>query len=1085
MSVTKTVVNRPTTIFIIFVLVIGLGIYSATDLAIDLYPEIDPPILVVLTDYEGAGPEEVEKSITRPLEGSMSNVSNVENITSTSSKGNSMVMLEFTYGTNMAEAANSVRDSLEFVKGFLPNEAGTPMIFKFDPSMIPIMGLTLSGQRTPEELRQIAEDIVQPRVEQVEGVALTSLSGGRERAIRVEIPQNRLEAYGLTMTQVANMMRGQNVQISAGSISEGTKNYLVLTSGRYDSIKQIKNTVISYKGGTPGPTGAPTEMKSILLRDIANVYDGFKDPGSLVFINGEPGVQVVVQKQSGTNSVQTVDRVRARLTQINKEVPQGIVVEEVFNTTDIIKSSLNQVSSSAILGAIFAVLILFIFLRSLKSTFIIGLTIPISLVVTLLTMYFFDLTLNIMTLAGLALGIGMLVDNSIVILENIYRYREKGAKLTASAILGTQEMINAIVASTLTTICVFAPVALFKNQLDVTGELLASLSFTVVISLTSSLAVAMMLIPVLSSHYLPITSRKQRPLKGVLRKLDDGMNKVFTGLDHAYQRALAGVLNHKIITILVIVLMMGGTAFTLKDAAYEFLPNEASDSVQLQVEMPVGTKLEVTESVLKQMEMVVKDEVSTYDKLIMEVGGRSFFGFAGAVESHTGSLQIQLPPFEQRVESADDVKQKLRQYFNDFPGAVFSFSNMGGGGFGGASPVDILIKTENLDKGKQIAENIRDLIDSEVPEVTEPTVDLKDGLPQIEVLIDRDKLYSLGLNIGTVGQELRANIDGMTASQFRDGGTEFDIITILDRKDRDSMPDLNKVFVVNNSGQRIPLASFARYEKTTGPININRENQARVIHVTGGIVPGAALNKVEQQVQSLVRERIPADEEVVIEFSGEYKDLVKYGQRFIYILLVSVFLVFGVMASQFESFLDPFIILFTIPLSLIGVILLYMITGETYSLLTAVGLVMLAGIIVNNGIVLVDYTNLLRKRGRSIRDACIEAGGNRLRPILMTTLTTILGLIPMAFFPGEGAELVAPIGKSVVGGLSVGALLTLFFIPVMYAIFNGMSEKRKNKKNQKKERRRQRRRELQAQQAANNSADQGAGSKGAFEGGKA
>ncbi len=1085
MSVTKTVVNRPTTIFIIFVLVIGLGIYSATDLAIDLYPEIDPPILVVLTDYEGAGPEEVEKSITRPLEGSMSNVSNVENITSTSSKGNSMVMLEFTYGTNMAEAANSVRDSLEFVKGFLPGEAGTPMIFKFDPSMIPIMGLTLSGQRTPEELRQIAEDIVQPRVEQVEGVALTSLSGGRERAIRVEIPQNRLEAYGLTMTQVANMMRGQNVQISAGSITEGTKNYLVLTSGRYDSIKQIKNTVISYKGGTPGPTGAPTEMKSILLRDIANVYDGFKDPGSLVFINGEPGVQVVVQKQSGTNSVQTVDRVRARLTQINKEVPQGIVVEEVFNTTDIIKSSLNQVSSSAILGAIFAVLILFVFLRSLKSTFIIGLTIPISLVVTLLTMYFFDLTLNIMTLAGLALGIGMLVDNSIVILENIYRYREKGAKLTASAILGTQEMINAIVASTLTTICVFAPVALFKNQLDVTGELLASLSFTVVISLTSSLAVAMMLIPVLSSHYLPITSRKQRPLKGGLRKLDDGMNKIFTGLDHAYQRALAGVLNHKIITILVIVVLMGGTAFTLKDAAYEFLPDEASDSVQLQVEMPVGTKLEVTESVLKQMEMVVKDEVSTYDKLIMEVGGRSFFGFAGAVESHTGSLQIQLPPFEQRVESADDVKQKLRQYFNDFPGAVFSFSNMGGGGFGGASPVDILIKTENLEKGKQIAENIRDLIDSEIPDVTEPTVDLKDGLPQIEVLIDRDKLYSLGLNIGTVGQELRANIDGMTASQFRDGGTEFDIITILDRKDRDSMPDLNKVFVVNNSGQRIPLASFARYEKTTGPININRENQARVIHVTGGIVPGAALNKVEQQVQTLVRERIPADEEVVIEFSGEYKDLVKYGQRFIYILLVSVFLVFGVMASQFESFLDPFIILFTIPLSLIGVILLYMITGETYSLLTAVGLVMLAGIIVNNGIVLVDYTNLLRKRGRSIREACIEAGGNRLRPILMTTLTTILGLIPMAFFPGEGAELVAPIGKSVVGGLSVGALLTLFFIPVMYAIFNGMSEKRKMKKDQKKEKRRQRRRELHAQQATEKSAGQGAGSKGALEGGKA
>lgn len=1066
MSVTKTVVRRPTTIFMIFVLVIGLGIYSSTDLAIDLYPEIEPPILVVFTDYEGAGPEEVEKSVTRPLEGSMSNVSNVENITSTSSKGNSMVMLEFTYGTNMAEAANSVRDSLEFIKGFLPEEAGSPMIFKFDPSMIPIMGLTLSGPRTPAELRQIAEDIVQPRVEQVEGVALTSLSGGRERAIRVEIPQNRLEAYGLTLTQVANMMRGQNVQISAGSITEGTKNYLVLASGRYDSIEQIKNTVISYKGGTPNPMGAVSDVKTVLLRDIANIYDGYKDPGTLVFINGEPGVQVVVQKQSGTNSVQTVDRVRERLTRINREVPQGITVEEVFNTTDIIKSSLNQVSQSAILGAIFAVLVLFVFLRSLKSTFIIGLTIPISLVVTLMVMYFADLTLNIMTLAGLALGIGMLVDNSIVILENIYRYREKGAKLTASAILGTQEMINAIVASTLTTICVFAPVALFKNQLDVTGELLASLSFTVVISLTSSLAVAMMLIPVLSSHYLPLTSRKQRPLKGLLKKVDDGMNNFFLGMEHTYERILRFNLRHKLLTIVVVVVLLAASAFTLKDAGFEFLPDQAQDSVQLEVELPIGTKLEITEAVLKQMEMIVKDEIQGYEKLIMEVGGRGFFGFAGSTNSNSGSLQIQLPPFDERIESSDDIKQQLRSHFNDFPAAKFSFSGMGGGPMMGTSPVDILIKTEDLVKGKKIAEQIRDLLDREIPEVTEPTVDLKDGLPQIEIFMDRDKMYSLGLNIYSVGQEVKANIDGITASQFREEGSEFDIMVILADKDRNELPDLNKVFVLNQTGQRIPLASFASYERTTGPININRENQTRVIHVNAGTVPGAPINEVERKVERLIRQEIPADEEVVIEFSGEYKDLVKYGQRFIYILLVSVFLVFGVMASQFESFLDPFIILFTIPLSLIGVILLYTITGETYSLLTAVGLVMLAGIIVNNGIVLVDYTNLLRKRGRSIHDACVEAGGNRLRPILMTTLTTILGLLPMAFFPGEGAELVSPIGKSVVGGLTVGALLTLFLIPVLYAILNGMSKKRSEKKERKKMERRLRRRELEAQNKA-------------------
>ncbi len=1070
MSVTKTIVRRPTTIFIVFVLVIGLGIYAASDLAIDLYPEIDPPILLVSTNYSGAGPEEVEKSVTRPLEGTLSNVSNIENITSTSSKGNSMVQLEFSYGTNMAEAANSVRDNLELAKRMLPDEAETPMIFKFDPSMIPIMGLTLSGPRTPAELRRIAEDIVQPRIEQVEGVALTSLSGGRERAIRVEVSQNRLAAYDLTLTQVANMLRGQNVQISAGSITEGPKNYLVQTSGRYDSIEAIRNTVVAYKPSSSGGSGtgamssggASGGMETVRLRDIANVYDGYKEPETLVFINGEPGVQVVVQKQSGTNSVQVAENVRQRLTRVNQEVPQNIEVEEVFNTTDIIKSSLSQVASSAILGAIFAVIVLFVFLRSFKSTLIIGLTIPISLVVTLMIMYFADLTLNIMTLAGLALGVGMLVDNSIVILENIYRYREKGTKLTASAILGTQEMINAIVASTLTTICVFAPVALFKNQLDVTGELLASLSFTVVIALLSSLAVAMMLIPVLSSHYLPLSSRRQRPLRGIMKRIDDGMAGMFTGLDNVYKRAVAGVLKHKIITILVVVLLFGGAAYTLKDAAFEFLPSQEQDSVTLEAELPLGTKLERTEAMLKEMEQIVKGELDAYEKSIVEVGQRGTMGFLGSVNTHKGSLQIELPPFEERTQSADEVKQLMRKHFNDIPGATFSFGGNQGMALGGASPIDIIVRTPDLEKGKNIAEQIRSVIEREVPQVTEPTVDMEAGLPELEIVINRNKLYALGLTISKVGQEIQANVDGVVASRYEDNGSEYDIMMKLQEADRDEILDLEQVFVTNNSGQPIPLSSFASYEKTTGPVDIQRENQSRVIHVTGGIEPGAALNEVEMQVRRVIKEQIPPDENVTIQFSGEYQDLMKYGQRLIYILLVAVFLVFGVMASQFESFLDPFIILFTVPLSLIGVIGLYLLTGETYSLLTAVGMVMLAGIIVNNGIVFVDYTNLLRARGRSIREACIEAGGNRLRPILMTTFTTVLALVPMAFYPGEGSELVSPIAKTVVGGLTVGALLTLFFVPVIYAIFNGLAEKRKMKKLETRRIRRERRRELEA-----------------------
>ncbi|MEA1910919.1 MAG: efflux RND transporter permease subunit, partial [Spirochaetota bacterium] len=456
-----------------------------------------------------------------------------------------------------------------------------------------------------------------------------------------------------------------------------------------------------------------------------------------------------------------------------------------------------------------------------------------------------------------------------------------------------------------------------------------------------------------------------------------------------------------------------------------------------------------------QFDSLIREEINGYEEIIIEAGNKSFMGFLGAAETHKGTVMVNLPPFEERIDNSNIVKEKFRRHFNDFPSAVFSFgSNMGGGGGFQSSPVDILIKTEDLGNSKLIAERIQALLIERFPEVTEPIINLKDGLPQVEIMIDRDMLYSFGLNIYSVGQEIRASIDGITASRYRDAGSEYDILLILDKEDRNDLPDLDKIFVINSTGQRIPLASFAKYEKTTGPVSIMRENQTRTVHVTAGILPGTKLNDISVDIERMIREEIPAEEGLLIEFSGDYANLMKYGFKLVIIILVSIFLVFGVMASQFESFLDPFIILFTIPLSLIGVVIIYIATGEIFNILTAVGLIMLAGIIVNNGIVLVDYTNLLRKRGRSINDACIEAGGNRLRPILMTTLTTVLGLIPMAFFPGEAAALVNPIGKTVVGGLTFGAILTLFLIPVVYALFNEASERRAKKKEVKKIKRR-------------------------------
>ncbi|MDR0583123.1 MAG: efflux RND transporter permease subunit [Treponema sp.] len=1040
MSFAKTAVSRPTTIFVIFLLLIGLGIFAMLNLPIDLMPEINPPYLVVYTSYSGAGPEEVERSVTRILEAALSSVSSLESVTSTSSKGSSMVIMEFTYGTDLADASNSVRDSLERVRNYMPTGADTPLIFKFDPSMIPIMGLMVTGNRSPEELREITEDTIIPRMEQTPGVATASVNGGREKIIRVEIPQSRLEAYGLTVTQIQQMLASQNMQVAAGTITEGGLSYLLTTMGEYESIDQIKNTVISYKGG--GLVGGEVEMpRSVYLRDLADVFEGYRDETSTVFVNGQSAVMMQVQKQSGKNSVQTAKDLRARLIRMTRELPQDIKITELFNTTDQIENSLNQVTSTAISGAFLAVVILFIFLRSFKPTLIIGISIPVSIVATMMLMYFAGLTLNMMTMAGLVLGIGMLVDNSIVILENIYHYREKGAKLSTASVLGTQEMIVAIVASTLTTICVFAPMVAFQGLLEMAGEMFSGLAFTVVISLTISLITAIFLVPVLSSHYLPLVTRKQKPLRGGLAKCDSVFEKFFAGLDNAYRWAVDKVLKHKLIVILVMLVLFAGSLFMIPVIGWVFIPQQEADNVSINATLPMGTPLPETEATLRQIEALVKREVPMegYERITLNAGGGGMMGTGGG--SNQGSVRINLPKYSERIMSADDIKAKMRSHFNEFPGVSINFGG-GGMGMGSGNPVEITLRTDDLVKGKATAEKIAALLKEKLPEITEPQIDLKDGLPQIEILIDREKMYALGLNTYTVGNEIKAAVDGITATRYKSGGHDYDVVLILAEADRSTRPALDHIFVNSQVAGRVPLSSFASYQEGTGPMTISRENQGRVITVTAGAVPGTKLNLLEDKVRTLITAEIPAEDDLIIEYGGDNAEMVKMMSRFALIMAVAIFLVFGVMASLFESFRDPFIIIFTIPLSVIGIVIIYMITETVFNALTLVGLLVLMGVIVNNGIVLVDYTNLLRKRGLSLHDACVEAAGNRLRPILMSTLTTILGLVPMAFFPGEGSEMVAPIGKTVLGGLSFGTLMTLFLMPTIYAIFNKRSDER-------------------------------------------
>lgn len=1063
MSLSKTAVGKPTTVLIIFSILVALGIYASSDLPLDLLPDIELPYVAVMTNYPGAGPEEVEKRITRPVESVLSSVSGVEYMGSQSSIGNSMVYIQLTYGSNIDESMNDIRTNLDYVKGMLPEDATDPMIYKMDPNIIPIMAYSISGNRSPEELRQYAEDLT-PKLEQIDGVAAATVTGGREKAIVVEIPRDRLQAYNLTITQVSQMIGAQNIQVSGGTITEADLNYTISTVGEYKTLDDIRNTVISYKmAGTDNMmSGRAPTMATVRLRDIANVYEGFKDQTTMYYFNGEPCVQVSIQKQSGTNSVKAANAVKDRMAEILKDAPKDIEITETMNTTDIIQRSVDEVSSSAISGALLAVLVLFVFLRSFRSTIIIGLSIPISLVVTLGIMYFSGMTLNIMTLAGLTLGVGMLVDNSIVVLENIFNYREKGSKHVAASILGSQEMGMAIASSTLTTICVFLPLIMYKKQLGMIGEILGGLSFTVVISLVCSLIVAIVLIPVLTSKYFKISTQAEKRAKQekisfrnpVLKNTyaafkwgDKTLGNFFDWLDNAYSGAIRWVLKRRKLTVGTIAALFVASCVAIPLLGFVYMPASASDSVVVNVSMPVGTKLEVTESVLRQLEQKVYGDIKGYKSVSVLIGSGGDFGFGGST-SYKGTLTISLPPLSERIDSEEEIKTKLRSHFSEIPGADFSFGsgsmfNIGGG----TSAISIAVKSEDMAKARNTANAIRDMLAEKASDlITDPQTDMKEGLPQVNIVIDRDRLYNLGLNIYSVGSEIKANIAGTTASRYSEGGTETDIVLMLAEADKTKLEDLEQIFVTNAQGTRIPVSSFAHYEEGVSPITITRENQSRLINVTAGTQPGTSLGKVQSTVEKLVKTEIPKDDDVRIEYGGDYKEMMEAIKQFIVIILMAIILVFGVMASQFESLLDPFIVLFTIPLALVGIVAIYAITGETLNVLTAVGALILVGVIVNNGIVLVDFTNLLRKRGMALGDACAEAARSRLRPILMTTLTTILGLVPMAFSSGEGSEMVKPIGKTILGGLSFGTLMTLFLMPVLYYIFNRYREKREAKK---------------------------------------
>ena len=1030
MNITETVVNRPVAVSIVFALLIGLAAFLVPSIPVEMFPDMEMPAILVITSYPGAGPEDVEKNVTEMLEQQLSNVSDLKEISSTSSEGSSMIMLEFDFSKDLDAATNDVRDKLELASNKIPDDANSPIIFKMSSDMMPVMTLAVEGSQSQNELRKIAEDTIQPLVERIGGVATVSVKGGQQEIVRIDVSQNRLEAYNLTLSRVSSSLAAQNYQLGSGSIEEKGTDFLIRTDAEFNSLKDIENVIITNIAGGPD-----SSSKVIRLKDVAEVSLAYEDEENRVYINGLTGITLSVQKESDANSIDVSDKIQDEIKSINKALPAGMEVLVLSDSSSSIRSVMNQTYNSLFQGILLAMVVLFFFLRTWSSTLIIALSIPISIFVTILFMYFMGLSLNLMTLTGIILGLGMVVDNSIVILENIFRYRERGTRLKASAILGNREMVKSITASTLTTICVFIPMVLFADNIGMFGQIFKSLSWTIIIAMSVSLIVAITLVPTLSANYLKIRTRTQKPLKNkALKKLDNAFEAGFNALDNGYKKLLAALMNHKKKTLLFIFLLFVLTMLQIPKMGMVLTPSMSEDSFTVSMELPTGTALDETEQQVRQLIENIEYEMGGhYENMVVTIGESGMLG--GSVESNKASVEVKLPDYQNQTMTADEMKALVRTWFNDFPAATLEFSGKGPG-MGNSNPVDLVIQSDNLDQAISFSDDLVELMKANLPEVQDLSMDMDKGLPQIELVIDRDRAYSLGLDMYTVANEVSASIQGKTATRYRVDGEELDVQVILREEDKSSIPDLNKIFVVNNSGTRIAVSNVAHLERSTGPVAISRENEQRTIHILGGLNKGYSSTEAQADINTLLADQVVVPDGVTISMGGDFEDIAEQGKELAIVLVIAMILVFGVMAAQFESLKDPFIIFMTIPLMLIGVVLLYLITGSSFSIMSAVGLVVLVGLVVNNGIVMVDYTKMLLKRGENLVEACVNAAGNRLKPILMTTFTTILGMYPLAFMGGAGTEQVQPIAQTIIGGLLVSSLMTLFVTPLLFALMN-------------------------------------------------
>ena len=1018
MNIAKAAVQRPIFTTMVTLIVLILGGVSLLRLPIDLMPDITYPAVSIITNYENASPEIIEELITRRIEQAVSGVPGVLEVKSSSVEGASTVRITFTWGTNVDAAANDVRDYLDRIVSTLPEGTDRPLLRKFDLSSQPILFLGVASNLDPVQLRELVDKQLRYRFERVPGVAAISIRGGRQREIHANMSPDRLKAMGLSLSQIIARIKQENVTLPAGTVYSGNSEVTIRTQGEYLNLEQLRNTVIAVQNGVP-----------VKLREVADVEDAWQKIRQLVRINGKSGVMILLNKQSGTNTVAVAKAALQEMERINQDMPHLHIVP-IVDTSLYIQNAIANVGSAAVSGGLLAVLILFIFLRSLRSTVVIATSIPISIIATFTLMYFCGFTLNIMSLGGLALGVGMLVDNSIVVLENIYRlHEEEGLSPHQAAVAGSGEVTAAIVSSTLTTLAVFLPLIFVQGM---AGVMFQQLAYVISFSLACSLVVALTLVPMLAAKIMkPATLPTKKSLGD---KLFEWSGKPLDLIDNWYKELLQFALHYRKTTAFLVVLAVAASLLLINFIGVELMPTTDESEVNVNVELAMGTQIALVERTLQQIETVVKQETPEVANMLTSIGGSGW----RLSSANTGEVRIKLVPISQRTRSSEAIANDLRRKLANIVGATIRV-RLGEGAVhlrrGGGDRVQVEVRGHEFETARALAIQVRAAM-LRVEGITDIRLSLEAGSPEELVMIDREKAADMQLTVAQIAGALETALSGTSAGNYREGGEEYKILVKFKNAERMGFRNILDLMLINNKGEPVVLRNVVSTKPRLGPVNIERKNQGRIITVSANITGrdmGSILGDVRQE---LLQISVPSNFSILI--AGDYEEQQRSFVELLFSFVLSLVLVYMVMACQYESLKDPLIVMFSVPLAAIGVILVLFLTDTSFSLPAFIGCIMLGGIVVNNAILLVDHTNLLRDRDKMpLTEAIAEAGRRRLRPILMTSLTTILGLLPLAIGSGDGGESQSPLARTVIGGLTTSTFITLIFVPVVYALFAG------------------------------------------------